>query len=412
VPNGKTPWGYSSTFGTSAPIMGYKDTPRFMNPTQPSEVKASTARFSERAEFQTIIGGHLKASMPGTSLANLAKYEGTAGSGSNATTLVDSAATGWTTTPTQKWPNLYLMMMSGSNTGQLRRISANTSTTLTVEAFNSDISAGDSYRIVPYSSTVNGLCSNCHDPHGVSPTISNQAYAVPLLKGTWMTSPYKEDAPPNDPSGDHISNDANGRPRSWGRWIEYNQSKNRPSPTQPTSKHTLDRNTFGGSTRIRENDQAFAGLCLNCHNKSTLTDGIVRNYSSAGFRTSDRVHESVKGWGANSEHSFTCSKCHQAHNSGLPRLLKTDCLNYKRRGGRPSTGTPWATDRQHQAVTGDGHYWDNQHRGYPIASIMGNQGTIEATTACHVGRYKPIYNKDAVPPQWPAENRWNNVTTW
>jgi len=411
VPNGKTPWGYNSTFGADAPIMGYKDTPRFMNPTQPSEVKASTARFSERAAMQTILGGHLKASMPGTSLASLGKYAGSASSGSTTTAVVDGAATGWTP---DKWKNLYLLVESGSNIGQLRKITGNTTTTLTVEAFNSEVAAGDNYRIVPYSTTVNSLCTACHDPHGVSTTLSDQAYGVPLLKGTWMTSPYKEDAPPDDPSGNHISTDGSGRPRSWGRYIEQNSNSNRPSPTQPTSKHILDRNTFGGATRIKEGDQTFAGLCLNCHNRSALTDTTVRNDGAAGFRTIDRVHESVKGWGVNTEHSFTCSKCHQPHNSGLPRLMKTDCLNYKRRGGRPSTGVPWATDKQHQVVGGDGHYWDNQHRGYPIASILGYQGTPEATTACHVGRFNPVYNKDSDPSQWgwPHENRWNNVTPW
>ncbi|MFA7403208.1 MAG: hypothetical protein WC007_04390, partial [Pelobacteraceae bacterium] len=44
---------------------------------------------------------------------------------------------------------------------------------------------------------INGLCTPCHDPHGVSLTLGNKMpYAVPLLKGTWLTSPYKEDGPP------------------------------------------------------------------------------------------------------------------------------------------------------------------------------------------------------------------------
>ena len=53
------------------------------------------------------------------------------------------------------------------------------------------------------TATIGGLCTPCHDPHGVSPTLgANQQYAVPLLKGTWLTSPYKEDvAPRNDVSG-------------------------------------------------------------------------------------------------------------------------------------------------------------------------------------------------------------------
>ena len=35
---------------------------------------------------------------------------------------------------------------------------------------------------------IDGLCSPCHDPHGVSPSLGDDtAYAVPLLKGTWLT---------------------------------------------------------------------------------------------------------------------------------------------------------------------------------------------------------------------------------
>ena len=51
--------------------------------------------------------------------------------------------------------------------------------------------------------TINGLCTPCHDPHGVSPTLgSNMQYGVPLLKGTWLTSLYKEDrTPANDVIG-------------------------------------------------------------------------------------------------------------------------------------------------------------------------------------------------------------------
>ena len=35
------------------------------------------------------------------------------------------------------------------------------------------------------------MCSTCHDPHGVG-----AADNVPILRGTWLTSPYKEDRPP------------------------------------------------------------------------------------------------------------------------------------------------------------------------------------------------------------------------
>jgi hypothetical protein len=316
-------------------------------------------------------------------------------------------------------------MGNGSNTGQLRKITGNTSDTLTVEAFNDAVAAGDTYKIVPYSATVNSLCSACHDPHGVSTTLSDQAYAVPLLKGTWMTSPYKEDAAAPVPSGDHTSlpyagpGDYNGKPLAWGRFYTTDWNQNHPTPTQPVITVNLDRNTFGGSTRITENDDKFAGLCLNCHNKVNLTDGINRNDGAAGFKTIDRIHESVKGWGVNSEHSFTCSKCHQPHNSGLPRLMQTNCLNYNHRGGLVSGGQAWAADK---TKPGAAHGNGGEHRGYPIGSLAPynysvNNGrtfsnSFEATTACHVGRFAPAYNSGTPPTNWPDGNLWNNVTPW
>ncbi|KAF0217383.1 MAG: cytochrome C family, partial [Geobacteraceae bacterium] len=422
VPNGKTPWGYNQTFGATAPIMGYKDTPRFGD-----GIKASTARFSERMSKQTIVGGHLKASVPTGSLPNLAKDSGTAGSGSDST-LTDSGKS-WS--PANKWINFYLLMGSGSNSGQLRKITNSTATTLTFEPFNATVAAGDAYKIVPYSATVKGLCTPCHDPHGVSPVLgSDQAYAVPLLKGTWMTSPYKEDAPPPNPYGTEAT--AN----SWSQYTigyKYGMYSRANFATfgnvQPVTKHTLDRNTFGtvngvatGSPkRISENDTKFAGLCLNCHKKETLTDGVNRNNGAAGFKTIDRIHESVKGWGVNNEHAFTCSKCHQPHNSGLPRLMQTNCLDYKHRGGKPSGGVNWGVDKQRYGQTRWSYTvgsWGNEHRGYPIGSILGvrdasNFTVPEATTACHAGRFGQTYNANpAVMTNWSGGNLWNNVTPW
>jgi hypothetical protein len=230
---------------------------------------------------------------------------------------------------------------------------------------------------------INGLCTPCHDPHGVSPSLGDdQQYAVPLLKGTWLTSPYKEDYPAPDPSG------ANSTALSWGKYRKH------PS-IQPIVKYYIDRNTFGGSNRISEDDEKFAGLCLRCHPKENLTDGVNKNQN---FRTLDRIHESVKGWGENTEHSYPCSKCHQPHNSGLPRLLQTNCLDYDHRGQRVSGGQAWNADMQH----GNAHGKGGEHRGYPNANLLGQS---EATTSCH-----------ATAPMnagsWPDNNRWNDVTPW
>lgn len=152
---------------------------------------------------------------------------------------------------------------------------------------------------------IGGTCTPCHDPHGVSPTLgANQAYAVPLLKGTWLTSPYKEDAP------------------------------------GPASNYQRYNNLYF-TPNITQTDQQFAGLCLRCHPKGNLTDGINKN---TAFQSLDRVHETVKGWGSNAKHVFSCSKCHQVHVSGLPRLMRTNCLDWPHRGNVASGGaTPGYT---------------------------------------------------------------------
>ncbi len=360
TPNGKTPWGYTSTFGATAPIMGYKDTTRFGQGT-----KASTARYSERDIMKTIVGGHLKASEPAGALPHLAKESGSV-SGGSSNTLTDSSKS-WVA---DKWKNLYVLMTGGVNVGQLRKIASNTADTVTlVDPFSAVVAASDGYQIVPYSSQVNGLCTPCHDPHGVSRTLGdNQQYAVPLLKGSWLTSPYKEDSP------------------------EITGNGNRDVVSQPNLRWRTDRTTFNGA-KINETDQQFATLCLNCHPKLNLTDGINKN---TPFKSVDRIHESVKGWGSNAEHAYTCSKCHQPHNSGLPRLMQTDCLAYKHRGGVAAGGRPDVK------TTGGFRFmrYGTFPSGYLATPIQYN------FTNCHGG------TTENGTSSWPDNQIWNNVTPW
>jgi hypothetical protein len=171
---------------------------------------------------------------------------------------------------------------------------------------------------------INGSCTPCHDPHGVSRTLGEkQKYAVPLLKGTWLTSPYKEDSPQPD---------ARVRAEISG-WYKGKTSSNVQLDRKTFG--TVDGNTKSPPNQMSEDDSQFAGLCLRCHPKSNLTDGTNKN---TAFRSLDRVHETVKGWGNNAEHAFSCSKCHQAHVSGLPRLMRTNCLDTNHRGEEPADG--------------------------------------------------------------------------
>lgn len=266
---GAKPWGYQSTFGATAPILGYWDSSRFAG-----GMNGVKGRFAYRAGLPGL-GGHLKASAP---LDNPAGVDG----------------------------------------------------------------------------SINGLCAGCHDPHGVSPSLgADQAYAVPLLKGTWMSSPYKEDFPQALGTGKDSSN------------------------------VQLDRSLFGTSTgasagpslKMSEGEDRFAGLCLRCHPKESLTDGINKN---TPFKSVDRIHETVKGWGNNAEHNFTCSKCHQPHSSGLGKLMRTNCLESSHRAQVVSGGTP-------------GRYSATQ--SYPRLN--------DVWPACH----------ETITGAWNNQ-RWNDVTPW
>jgi hypothetical protein len=318
----------------------------------------------------------------------MVKDTGTATGGSTTTVDDSTKSTEWTT---DEWAGYFVLMQSGNNSGKVRRITSNTATQLTVGEFANDVAIGDSYEIVPYAKTINGLCTPCHDPHGVSPTLGeDQRYAVPLLKGTWMTSPYKEDNPQEDPTSPCASTRGYTFNVSWGRTRCSNVSG-----LEAATHYQIDRNTFSFD-RITEDDQKFAGLCLNCHPKENLTDGSIKN---TDFRTKDRIHESVQGWGENTEHSWPCSKCHQPHVSGLPRLMQTNCLDYNHRGFRESGGIAAST----HMYGGQGH---GQYRGYPIANVMGNSSSYRAQNMCH---------KQASPnpvTSWPNTNYWNNVTPW
>ncbi|ACM21475.1 cytochrome c, 37 heme-binding sites [Geotalea daltonii FRC-32] len=210
---------------------------------------------------------------------------------------------------------------------------------------------------------INGLCTPCHDPHGVSPVLgTKQPLAVPMLKGTWLTSPYREDAA--------IADTANppGGQKLYG----------------PPGAYT-DQNTFGGA-RISEDDSSFAGLCLRCHNKSKLTDGINKNQP---WKSADRVHESVKGWGANTQHSYSCSKCHAPHTSGMPRLMQTNCLDTRHRGRVASGGQAGSNG---PATFEYSNYPNPSSGSFP-------RGADQYGVNCHPGG------------AWP-DNSWNKVTPW
>lgn len=319
-PVSKSPWGYTETFGATAPIKEYRDNPRF------SGSYSGASQFSSYRAGKRTLGGHFKAS--------------------------------------HKNP----------------------------ESPNYDTSGASEVTVM---GTIDGLCTPCHDPHGVSPALGNKKpYALPILKGTWLSSPYKEDGPPL------------ATPTSFGDYDDGWSSGGRPYPQkpnpQPAGVWRTDRNTFNladlsvagnypvAYSRVSEEAETFAGLCLSCHAKDTLTtEASEVSTASIPWATSSRIHRSVKGWGWNDgetprEHSYTCSKCHKPHASGLPRLMQTNCLNSTHRGKVVSGGTPGRGDAGEFPL---GFYYPNSNNCHAAPTANGAAG-------------------------WPNNQRWNLVTPW
>ncbi|RJQ43511.1 MAG: hypothetical protein C4538_12085 [Nitrospiraceae bacterium] len=280
------------------------------------------------------------------------------------------------------------------------------------------LSASSALNTTP-SKTINGLCTPCHDPHGVSPTL-NQDYAVPMLKGTWMTSPYREDAAPS------TTNDSRGGGRRAARQYigsrpGYNIDQNTFTADTMNGKYNdIVKWDYNAAAKITETINDFAGLCLNCHPKSQIDPD-----SNNTWKTYDRIHDTVKGWAQstggnanNTRHAFTCSKCHSPHNSALPRMMVTNCLNDNHRGRVASGGNGTQYSRVADKGAGAGRFpaggggftekdesfvW-NQNTGG--AYFFGNVGTSKSTPPA----YRTCH--DSQPGNSWTEQKWNNVTQW
>lgn len=233
---------------------------------------------------------------------------------------------------------------------------------------------------------INGLCTPCHDPHGVSRTLGDKMpYAVPLLKGSWLTSPYREDGPPTSLPGKGET--AKGD-RSFGAG-----GSGTPRSPMAGMQYYMDKNTFGGSSRISEDAETFGGLCLTCHAK----------VKSGGNARSDQIHRAVKGWGNNSEHSFPCSKCHQPHNSGLPRLMQTNCLFSGSPSLRENSGIPWMPDMKGVPVS------PVKEGKQPPPAPRGRKPGKGEVVGCHVRQFGA---GNAAQPAKQGDGEWSEKSKW
>ena len=254
---------------------------------------------------------------------------------------------------------------------------------------------------------INGLCTPCHDPHGVSPSLGdNQQYAVPLLKGSWLTSPYREDKAP-------LNNSKFTARKDLGR---------------EGTPYAIDQNTFGSNlissvTGITQTVEQTGGLCLDCHGKGSLT-----NESNHTWKSKDRIHESVKGWktaNATVKHSYSCSKCHAAHTSSdLPRLMVTNCLDSKHKGQTAFASSP--------QLSGSGYGATRE----PVRAGAGCNATAYEIGLCATSRFgiMPLAGdgNGHIPGSWRSDSThgeqnvachegstgsvtdhsWNTVTPW
>jgi len=307
-----------------------------------------------------------------------------------------------------------------------------------------------------------GICTKCHDPHGVSQTdvgtcsdgfnvtrstclaagqtwTANQSYGVPLLKGTYLTSPYKEDAAP---LMTNVSKGGGSTTKGW-------QSSSHPG-------YNIDQNTFDtlqrgtianawtsargasassgwwasvtdqrvlGITTISQSANVFGGLCLQCHPKSQIWS------TNGSWGTTIRIHNSVKGWAKswgsnmnNSMHGYVCSKCHTPHASGLPRLMITNCLDWNHRGQKVSGGpAPIGRETVGGSGAGSGRFprggggfagstraWiaAGTGSGYEFGYPGPNRTTAVVRTsrpACHEGNWNTT---DALWQKWNMKTQW------
>jgi predicted CxxxxCH...CXXCH cytochrome family protein len=379
----KKPWGYGTTalggtFGATAPLYGYWDTPYFGNYTFAS-VKRNTYKAGASNAMTANKGGHYGASSTLTSPPDTAHQIG-------------------------------------------------------------------------------GICTPCHDPHGVSPNTTAtgingaQQYAVPLLKGTWVTSPYKEDTAPINAT----------RPRgggskqtvmNYGSDVQYNIDqntfrKNRASTTtvQINAGANIAFNLLSTSASRLQTvaDTDFAGLCTKCHSKANLTD--TAQASTTNWQTRNRIHQTVEGWAAtsgtggnvnNKVHAYTCSKCHAPHNSRLPRLMVTNCLDMKHRGKVTSGGsvssvaaggtTAANTGNLHSSINstgkGAGRFPSGGGRYTGTKSITSGAGARNpgpwmfgaVQSGSQAGSYTTSCHNTATSggaTYTPANQQWNTKTIW
>ena len=146
-------------------------------------------------------------------------------------------------------------------------------------------------------------CSTCHTVHGVKANEIDLQFRVPILRGTWLTSPYREDRAPGT-SHTTPYGDLSGLPNAgdvFGPLPRTDTDKD-AADIEPGGGYSgvytkgwdgwfIDQNTFGTNNYIttvapQVDSTQFAGLCLttDCHEQSVLI-GLAW-----------KGHHTVAGW--------------------------------------------------------------------------------------------------------------------
>jgi hypothetical protein len=284
---------------------------------------------------------------------------------------------------------------------------------------------------------------------------ADRDHGVPLLKGTWVTSPYREDkaTPAVKRGGGSTWAGITGGGASPGYNIDQNTLINLPAPvsagagtaTSKSNKRAQPFRNFSNNALKLHNEKsptAFAGLCTECHSQTDLT-GAGAATTTKAWKTKERIHQSVAGWGPtngtninNKVHAYTCSKCHAPHVSRLPRLMVTNCLDVRHfqrgltstinttsgttatsygniaqttltstalgagrfpGGGSRYSGTPGT------AQNPGGWYFQTNDTGQPTVQSFGNG----ANAACHNATgASGSTNYDPTTQMWNKKTRW------
>jgi predicted CxxxxCH...CXXCH cytochrome family protein len=271
---------------------------------------------------------------------------------------------------------------------------------------------------------IGGLCTPCHDPHGVSPGIlaANKQYAVPMLKETFVTSPYKQDAAAvTESHGGGRSVPSYTTAARAGYHIDQNTMQAIVAGAKPATAIKWNFATSANTLQTLTDTQ-FAGLCLKCHSKTSI--GPNAGAAAGAWKSMGRIHNSVKGWAAtsgsgntgNTKHAYTCSKCHSTHNSNLPRLLVTNCLDVTHKG-RVTTGGavnfgPFATSGSRgngggQFPGGGARQADGGRSVAPGPWFFGVAGTAPGSQEkCHNTATAGGTTFNAASEQWNTKSIW------